>query len=491
MTKSDEERGSGRRKLVFGGFVIALVVAGGVAWQTGWAEEQWQDLRAGNSGSPADPAAVAPPPEVDVPDVVRPGALAEPVAPARSLDAAAVEKALAALNDPDLGRHVLAAVGPLEGTGVSYKKSEGTRLAIPASTTKVITSTAALFLLGPEKTFDTTTVLDESGTTPRLVLVGGGDPFLTRKPQPDAGTGSTTFSPKRADIRTLARRTARALKKTGQSSVAFGYDDSLFSGPAINPHWEDDYVPDEIAPISSLWVDEGRSANGATRVLDPAATAAAEFRKLLVRFGIKVVGSTGQGTAPAGLTPVGKVLGPTVAQVVQRLIEVSDNSAAEILLRHVGVADQGDGSFEGGQAGVERVLAANGVKLGSSVLYDGSGLSRENRLAPSVLVGVLQLTASEAHPQLRPLLASLPVAGFSGSLANRMDTGPAESRGRVRAKTGTLSNVSSLAGIALDRDGNLMAFALMADRIKDPKETLARTAMDVAAAGLGACSCGS
>jgi D-alanyl-D-alanine carboxypeptidase/D-alanyl-D-alanine-endopeptidase (penicillin-binding protein 4) len=88
------------------------------------------------------------------------------------------------------------------------------------------------------------------------------------------------------------------------------------------------------------------------------------------------------------------------------------------------------------------------------------------------------------------LLAALPVAGFTGSLAHRMDKGPAAGRGRVRAKTGTLSNVSSLAGIAVDRDGNLMAFAFLADRIKGPKATLAQTALDNAAASLGACACG-
>ena len=113
-----------------------------------------------------------------------------------------------------------------------------------------------------------------------------------------------------------------------------------------------------------------------------------------------------------------------------------------------------------------------------------------NLLDPGVLVRVLQLAASDAHPELRPILAALPVAGFTGSLTNRMDMGPAVARGRVRAKTGTLSGISSLAGIAVDSKGNLMAFALMADRIAKPKSTLAQTAMDNAAAGLGACACG-
>jgi D-alanyl-D-alanine carboxypeptidase/D-alanyl-D-alanine-endopeptidase (penicillin-binding protein 4) len=462
-----------------------------VAWRTGWAEERWDDLRDGRAEGPADPAAVAPPPEVDVPDVVRPAPLAEPAAADAALARAALRSALARLADPDLGGHVLAAVGPLDGDALSYEQAEGAPVAIPASTTKVVTSAVALFLLGPNRRFRTTTVLDSSGTTPRLVLVGGGDPYLARVPT-RVDAGDATYQPRRADLRTLARQSAAALEADGITTVRLGFDDALFSGPALSPQWRPDYFPSEVSPVSALWVDGGRTADGSTRVPNPAETAAAEFRTALARAGIKVVGATSRtpaGTAPA-TTPVAAVAGPTVAQVVQRVLEVSDNNAAEVLLRHIGVADQGEGSFLAGQLAVERVLAANGVPLGSSVLYDGSGLSRDNRLSPQVLVGVLRWAASPEHPALRSLLTALPVAGWTGSLTDRMDTGPVAGRGRVRAKTGTLTGVSSLAGIAVDRDGNLMAFALMADRVRKPKSLLARIAMDEAASGLGACSCG-
>ena len=71
-----------------------------------------------------------------------------------------------------------------------------------------------------------------------------------------------------------------------------------------------------------------------------------------------------------------------------------------------------------------------------------------------------------------------------------MDLGPAEGRGRVRAKTGTLTGVTSLAGIAADVDGNSMVFVLMADRVRKNRDYFARVAMDNAAASLGACHCG-
>lgn len=491
MGKGDEDAPPRRARKVVAGLVgVALVAGGGVAWRTGAAEEWWHDLRSEGQEQPADPAAVAPPPEVDVPDVVRPRALARPAAAAGALDRAAIAAALGPLADRDLGKHVIAAVGPLDGSALAYRAAEGSSVAIPASTTKVVTSAVALFLLGPDRTFDTTTVLDRSGDVPLLVLVGGGDPYLARTPVPADDPSSPTFEPRRADIRTLARRTARALRADGIRSVRLGYDDSLFSGPDFSPRWRPDYFPSEVAPIRALWVDQARTRDGSTKVANPSPTAAAEFRRELARAGVRVSGTPAPATAGTSSTPVAKVTSPTVAQIVQRVLEVSDNNAAEVLLRHVGLADQGTGSFEAGQAAVRRVLAANGIDLGSSVLYDGSGLSRDNRLSPRVLIDVIRWAASDEHPQLRPVLAGLPVAGYTGSLANRMDHGPAAGRGRVRAKTGTLTGVSSLAGIAVDREGNLMAFALMADRVKPDRSGLARISMDDAAAGLGACSCG-
>ena len=88
------------------------------------------------------------------------------------------------------------------------------------------------------------------------------------------------------------------------------------------------------------------------------------------------------------------------------------------------------------------------------------------------------------------MITGLPVAGFTGSLANRMDLGPPAGRGRVRAKTGTLTGVTSLAGIAADVDGNAMVFVLMADRVRKNKDLLARVAMDNAAASLAVTAVG-
>jgi D-alanyl-D-alanine carboxypeptidase/D-alanyl-D-alanine-endopeptidase (penicillin-binding protein 4) len=91
---------------------------------------------------------------------------------------------------------------------------------------------------------------------------------------------------------------------------------------------------------------------------------------------------------------------------------------------------------------------------------------------------------------LRQVLTGLPVSGFTGSLAYRFDTGPADARGRVRAKTGTLTGVHGLAGVVDDVSDGRMSFVVVADQVKPRKELAAQTLVDRIAGALGACTCG-
>ena len=145
---------------------------------------------------------------------------------------------------------------------------------MPASTTKLLTATAALSVLGPETRFTTRVV---AGGKRRIVLVGGGDPFLASKPLPAA-------YPDHADLRTLAAQTAAALRQQGRTSVQLGYDDSLFSEPSFNPAWPAHYLPEHVVSrVTALWVDEGRPAVGSGRVDDPSLYAAQTFAAALAR----------------------------------------------------------------------------------------------------------------------------------------------------------------------------------------------------------------
>lgn len=457
--------------------VVLAVLGAAVASYRFELGERWLGL--GSPDPTSEPAAIAPPPGLDLPRLADPTPVAAPTVP-KPLDATRVRRAITkGLDDPDLGRRVLGLVAPLDSADPVFV--EGPDTATPASTTKLLTTTAALSALGPSHTFRTSVV--EAGKR-RIVLVGGGDPFLAGKPADD------TAYPHRADVVTLARATARALKKDGTTRVRLGYDDSLFSGPAISPHWPNDYIPDGVvSPITALWVDEGRDPSGYGRVADPSLTAATVFAGALTRAGVDVVGIPTPRRAAADAVEVAGVDSAPLADIVERVLLVSDNEGAEVLGHQVGLATGGAASFADGAAGVRRALEALGVPFPDARLYDGSGLSRDDRLSPTTLAGVLQVAASEDHPELRAVITGLPVAGFSGGLADRFDTGDPAGLGRVRAKTGTLMRVNSLAGVVTDRGGAAMVFVLMADRVALDDRANAPDALDRVAAALGACRC--
>ncbi|HEU4811691.1 MAG TPA: D-alanyl-D-alanine carboxypeptidase/D-alanyl-D-alanine-endopeptidase [Nocardioides sp.] len=426
------------------------------------------------------PALVAPPEGLELPALEVPSSVADPASDS-SIAPGQVRRAMArTLADPDLGPDVFAAVTSLaEGAPVF---SRGSGVAVPASTMKLLTTTAALSALGPDHTFTTDVV---SGGRGRVVLVGGGDPFLASRP------ASATTYPHRADVVTLARATATALREQGVRRVRVGYDDSLFTGPDVNPRWPDDYVPDGVvSPITALWVDEGRPPGGLGRVTDPSRAAADAFSAALRRAGVEVVGAPTPRRAEPGATGLASVESAPLAGIVEQTLALSDNEAAEVLGHHVGLAATGRGSYADGAQGVVGILRELGVPVAGARVYDGSGLSRDDRLDPRTLVAVLQVAASDEHPELRPVVTGLPVAGFSGSLELRFAEGGRDGLGRVRAKTGTLTGVSALAGIATDRDGNPMVFALLADRVALEDTLAARDALDELAAALAACRCG-
>jgi D-alanyl-D-alanine carboxypeptidase/D-alanyl-D-alanine-endopeptidase (penicillin-binding protein 4) len=461
--------------------LVLVLVTGGVATVRYDLADRWLD----DAPAPRTPAAIPPPPGLDLPALSAPPRVADPLTTSNAGDpaAAAVRRALAGLlDDPDLGKHVVAAVSALGGGAPVL--THGSGQAIPASTTKLVTMSAALMALGPDATFETRVVNDGRDA---ISLVGGGDPYLASRPE---RSGEDPAYPHRADVVTLARATAAALQKAGRTRVRLGYDDTLFSGPAVNPHWPDDYIPDGVvSPITALWVDEGRPASGSGRVADPSLSAATVFAGALARAGIEVVGIPEPRPAKTGARVLASVSSAPLDQIVERVLGVSDNEAAEVLFRQVAVATDAAGSSEGARRGVRQVLETHGIALRGSVLYDGSGLSREDRIDPRLLIDVLRAAASSRNPELRPVLTGLPVAGFTGSLAYRFDAGDPRGRGRVRAKTGTLTGVSGLAGLANDLDGEVLVFVLFADKVALQDTLKAREALDDAAAALGACHC--
>ena len=399
----------------------------------------------------------------------------------------------AALPAADTGPSVGIEVTDAQSGQVLYA-SDAAALATPGSTTKLVTAATALAVLGPEARF-TTRVRQEGDT---IVLVGGGDPTLAVNAYPSADY------PRPATLATLAASTARALKAQGRGSVRLGYDTSLYSGPALAPGWTDAYISEgDVTPIVSLEADQGRLTASGTfedsddpvnyraRTYDPAGMTATAFASLLAKDGVTVSSVTAES---ADGPVIASVSSPPLAAIVEQMLQESNNVIAENLARHVAIAMGQPATFSGGATAELTELRRLGVTT-PITLVDGSGLSPDDGIAPETLIRLLAVAA--ARPGLRDLITGLPVAGFSGTLSagdsdfggiGDLDGGVA--RGVVRAKTGNLSTIASLAGLAYDRDGRLLIFAIMAPDI--PSSGLlqsAATAIDRAAAGLAACGC--
>ena len=228
MARAD--RGRGRAVLTrWLPVVLVLAILGGAAaayrYDLG---ERWFGSATPSPDPATQPAAVPPPEGLTLPAPTAPPAVASAV-PASDLGSMAPRRVARLLEpllaDPDLGKHVVATVSDLGSGRVVFERGG---VVLPASTTKLLTTTAALHVLGGDHRFTTSVVLEGNGKKRRLVLVGGGDPYLMSKPDHDP---ADQVYPARADVRTLARKVADALAAEGIRRVRLGYDDSLFTGP--------------------------------------------------------------------------------------------------------------------------------------------------------------------------------------------------------------------------------------------------------------------
>ena len=456
------------------GAVRAAVVAGGGALASSAA------LRA------AVRTAVVTPPAV--PTVVLPattGVLTGTPAPD---DAALVAAVNAALASKALGSDVAVSVLDVV-SGRTLLARGATRAQKPASTLKLLTGLTVLRALGPDARLSTRVV---QGATPRdLVLVGGGDATLTRTPTATTPEGQAA---RPASLSQLVASTVKALRAASRGSVTVQVDDSLFSGPRVAAGWPASYVGSGIiAPVSALSVDQGARSTGATsRSPDPALAAGAAFVAGLKRAGITVLGTVTRVTAPASAARLAAVQSPTITQLVERLLTDSDDALAEALAHLAGGTVGGEASFAGGAAATLATLNDLGVPVDGVSLHDGSGLSLLDLVPTVTLVTALAAVAAdrpadgEAAGVMWPVLAGLPVAGVTGTLAPRfVASGTKVGRGVVRAKTGTLTGVDCLSGLVRDPRGRLLAFAIVADSTRGP-QLEARNALDRAASAVAA-----
>ncbi|WP_348651085.1 D-alanyl-D-alanine carboxypeptidase/D-alanyl-D-alanine-endopeptidase [Micromonospora sp. WMMD812] len=367
---------------------------------------------------------------------------------------------------------------------------------VPASVTKLVTGVTVLAARGPAYRIPTRAV---AGANPgEVVIVGGGDPTLA--------VDKNGFYPGAARLDDLAAQVKQALGGTAPTKVIV--DSSLYSGPVHEPGWDDDIPTGGYGgAITALMTDGARGDvsqakkdhedgnHAADRVSQPDLTAGRAFARLLglpnsaVSRGKAPAGGAGAAAGAPG-SELGKVESLPMVRLVDMMITDSDNIIAEAMARQVALAKNKPASFVGAAAAMDAVAGELGLPADELALADGSGLSRTDRISPSLLTDLIALAGSGSHPELAAIFGGLPVGGWSGTLNERYEAAATKAgAGVVRAKTGTLTGVHAIAGLVTTADGRLLTFAVLTDRAPADGQTAARGALDRIAATLARCGC--
>lgn len=447
---------------------------------------------------PQNPAAVAVVPAAQQPPTALAGiSLLTPLVDTAPLPetgrlAADLKKALAYDGAGSFGMHVTDAL-----TGQELFSQNGAAPLTPASNLKLLTAAAALHTLGTETRFPTRVVAGAAAN--EVVVVAGGDAMLTD------GAGKTGQIMGHAGLMELAQEVAAQIAAANVAGpVTVSIDDTVFSGPALNPHWaEGDVAAGEIAPIFPMALNAGRLApevlSGA-RPQDSAVAVAEAFAQALEAAGVATSGTITRGAAPAEVavegadapparalpagTVLGEVLSATVAEQTQYMLAESDNYVAEVLARMTAAKLGSEASNTGAVAAVREVLTGLGLPLDDVTTTDNCGLAVGNLISPARLSQLLQLMVSDPGSDMGHALPGLPIAGLNGSLATRFN-GAADLAGAgvVRAKTGSLNSVTSLSGYVINSHGRLLLFSIIGNGLSGGAAA-ARPVVDGAAAVL-------
>jgi D-alanyl-D-alanine carboxypeptidase/D-alanyl-D-alanine-endopeptidase (penicillin-binding protein 4) len=321
----------------------------------------------------------------------------------------------------------------------------------PASLEKLYTTVALVGLMGPNARLHTgvlaTGHLGAGGVwRGNLYLRGGGDPTFgdgTFNRVWEMGYGPTAA--------TLADQlAARGIRRVAGRVIG---DDSLFDnrrgGPATD--FAPD-VPDFGGQLSALTYDHGATVGR----LSPAAFAARQLALTLRARGIRAFASTSTATAPRRARPVAGVDSPPLATLISLMNVPSDDLFAELLTKQLGVRFGRAGTIAAGAQVIHDTIAGYAIH---PQIVDGSGLSRANLSSPAEIVALLSTVWRTTVGHV--LSASLPVVGLGGTVRNIGVHTAAQ--GHCIGKTGTLNDVTNLAGYCHSRGGDMVTFSLLLD----------------------------
>lgn len=380
------------------------------------------------------------------------------------------------VTDPNLGRLGGRITDALTGREL-WQTADDVPL-IPASTNKALTAAAALLTLDRQARISTRVVAGGPNPQGPVVLVGAGDPTLSAAP-PGQGTWYRG-APRISDL-------VEQVRRSGVTPTAVQVDTSAFSGPTMAAGWDPNDVDNgDIAPIEPAMIDAGRiqpTTVNSRRSRTPALDAGRELAKGL---GLDP-GAVTIAAAPPGARQLAVVQSAPLVQRLSEMMDHSDNVMAECIGREVAAAINRPQSFAGAVDAVTNRLSNARIDTTGAALVDSSGLSVNDRLTAKTLDGAVQAAAGPDQPAMRPLLDLLPIAGGSGTLADRFldaasNQGPA---GWLRAKTGSLTAINALVGVVTDSSGRVLTFAF----ISNAAGPNGRNVIDALATRVWACGC--
>ena len=322
----------------------------------------------------------------------------------------------------------------------------------PASVEKIYTTIASDTLLGPDATFPTV-VLGSGHLGPGGVWHG--DLYLRGDGDPTLGDGTFNrvdedgYGPTAAEL--VAQLRHDGIRRVSGEVIG---DESRFDtrrGGPLTGFQAD--VGDYFGQMSALVYDHGATVGK----LSPAAFAARELVLTMRGAGIHAKADGRTGVTPSDARGLATVSSPPLA-VLLRLMDVpSDDLIADLLTKQIGYSFNGQGTLTAGAAQIQSLIES---RFGlHPTIHDGSGLDKADRSSPDTIVTLLRDVWHT--PAGRLLVASLPVVGRTGTVQTIGVKTAAQ--GRCVAKTGTLDNVTNLAGYCHALDGHVLAFAVLID----------------------------
>lgn len=408
-----------------------------------------------------------------------------------------------ALNRDNLGVYVESLT-----TGETIFKYNHNKSFIPASNNKLITSFAALNLLG--KNYRYKTSFYSGGEITGGVLYGG----VYVK-----GSGDPSFNTERLEavVRDFTNEGIREIK--GNIHLDDSYFDNMLYGSGWKDSWRGDYycppigtfslnyntidilvTPGELGQSAKIEVipsqfkvkivnntetsgkssalsakldnnDEYLTVNGRINhrsggqrftisVNNPTRYFGVVLSNLIRESGIKFDGDILRARTPSWATKFYTSDSPPLHEILVDFNKDSVNIIGESLVKTIGANfTEAPGSWEKGSKVIEAYLKSMGMD-GELTIADGSGLSKENSVSPYMLVKILSKAYGDSSFS-EEFISSLPVAGVDGTLRKRFRHG--KIRGRVMAKTGYLNGVRALSGFVKTETGEVLGFSVISN----------------------------